>query len=216
MAEELANIDKPGLAQFQGKRKLYLIPLIYAGTDAPPEFKEKYQRFWQQVTEQITAQESKVGKINRIYHETISVGGENGLNIMEHLNILSYTIVKDKMDKGAAFEAVEEMTLVDECMDWERCLMIGLYSQKVAETVSRAYHESATKRFAHISHRIDESLQENEVALLFIREGHAVQFPKDVDVFIVAPPALDEINRWLRDRQKEPAQTDESEKKTAE
>ncbi len=216
MAEELGKIDKPGLDQFQGKRKLYVIPLIYTSTDAPPEFKEKYERFWLQVTEQIAAQESKVGKINRIYHETISVGGENGLNIMEHLNILSYKIVKVKMDRGAVFEAAEEMTLVDECMDWERCLMMGLYSQKVAETVSRAYHESAAKRYAHISRRIDESLQENEVALLFIREGHAVQFPMDVDVFMVAPPALDEINRWLRDRQKEPPQTDKSEKETAE
>jgi hypothetical protein len=38
------------------------------------------------------------------------------------------------------------------------------------------------------------------VALLFIREGHLVQFPRDIDVFSVAPPALDEIHRWARDR----------------
>jgi hypothetical protein len=36
--------------------------------------------------------------------------------------------------------------------------------------------------------------------LLFIREGHLVQFPPDIDVFSVAPPALDEIHRWARDR----------------
>jgi hypothetical protein len=38
------------------------------------------------------------------------------------------------------------------------------------------------------------------VALLFIREGHLVQFPQDIEVFMVAPPALDEIHRWARDR----------------
>jgi hypothetical protein len=27
-----------------------------------------------------------------------------------------------------------------------------------------------------------------------------IQFPKDVEVFSVAPPALDEIHRWLRSR----------------
>jgi hypothetical protein len=37
------------------------------------------------------------------------------------------------------------------------------------------------------------------VALLFIREGHMVQFARDIEVFSVAPPALDEIHRWLRE-----------------
>jgi len=27
-----------------------------------------------------------------------------------------------------------------------------------------------------------------------------VQFPPDIEVFSVAPPVLDEIHRWLRDR----------------
>ena len=27
-----------------------------------------------------------------------------------------------------------------------------------------------------------------------------VQFPGDIEVFMVAPPALDAIHRWLRDR----------------
>jgi len=43
-------------------------------------------------------------------------------------------------------------------------------------------------------------LKADETAILFIREGHAVQFPQDIEVFSVAPPALDEIRRWLRDR----------------
>ena len=189
--------------QFHAKRKLYVIPLLFAGAEAPAEYKEKYERFWQQVADQIAAQESKVGKISRIYHESISLGGEDGINILEKVNILSHKIVKDKVEKGASFEAVEEMELLDECMDWERCLMMGFYSTKVADTITRAYREASTKRNEHISHRIDETLKDAEVALLFIREGHAVQFPVDVDVFIVAPPALDEIHRWLRDRQKE-------------
>jgi hypothetical protein len=27
-----------------------------------------------------------------------------------------------------------------------------------------------------------------------------IQFPKDIEVFSVSPPALDEIHRWLRSR----------------
>jgi hypothetical protein len=30
-----------------------------------------------------------------------------------------------------------------------------------------------------------------------------VQFARDIEVFSVAPPALDDIHRWLRDRSKQ-------------
>ena len=46
---------------------------------------------------------------------------------------------------------------------------------------------------------LPQQLKPDEIAVLFIREGHMVQFPKDIEVFSVAPPALDEIQRWLRD-----------------
>jgi hypothetical protein len=38
------------------------------------------------------------------------------------------------------------------------------------------------------------------MAILFIMEGHMIQFPQDIEVFSVAPPALDEIHRWMRDQ----------------
>lgn len=210
MKDELGKIEKPGLDQYHGKRKLYVIPLIYAGADAPPEYKEKYGRFWQEVASQINTQESKVGKIDRVYHESLSIGGADGVGVIEKMNALCHQIVKDKVTGGAVFEAVEEMEMVDECMDWERCLLLGFYSPKVADIITRAYREASAKRYAYMSHRIDETLKENEVGLFFIREGHAVQFPADIDVFVVAPPALDEIHRWLRDRQNETPETDKT------
>ena len=48
--------------------------------------------------------------------------------------------------------------------------------------------------------RIGETLKNDEAGLLFIREEHSVQFPSDVEVFSIFPPALDEIHRWLRDQ----------------
>ena len=85
-------------------------------------------------------------------------------------------------------------------MDWERCLLFGFLSRGAAEKVSDLYRESAGKRYEYIARRINETLEPNEVAILFIREGHHVQFPQDIEVFMVAPPALDAIHRWLRDR----------------
>ena len=42
---------------------------------------------------------------------------------------------------------------------------------------------------------------------------HQVQFPPDIEVFYVAPPALDEIKRWFRTRDEEyQAQTEQESK----
>ncbi len=201
MAEELGKIEKLEIEQF-GLRKLYVVPLLFSGSDAPPDYKEKLEKYWREVNEQIANQEVKVGKIKRIYHESMSVGGEEGLKIIEEINKLSYLVAKDKFDSGAVFEATELTELADECMDWERCLLIGLFSRKVLETVAEAYQQCSRKRFEYIGRRIDETLQKGEAAILFIREGHLVQFAKDIEVFSVAPPSLDDIHRWLRDRSK--------------
>jgi hypothetical protein len=48
--------------------------------------------------------------------------------------------------------------------------------------------------------KISETLEDDEAGLLFIREGHSMQFPGDVEVFSIFPPALDEIHRWLREQ----------------
>ena len=48
--------------------------------------------------------------------------------------------------------------------------------------------------------RIDTTLAEGETGVLFISEDHGVQFPTDVQVFYVAPPALDALKRWLGER----------------
>ena len=79
--------------------------------------------------------------------------------------------------------------------------MMGLISEKVMIKVSGYFTESSKKRYEFIARKIDETLKPNEVALLFINERHMVQFPGDIEVFKIAPPALNDIYRWLRDRQ---------------
>jgi hypothetical protein len=214
MAEELGRIEKPSAERFQGERKLYLVPLLYAGKNAPPEYLERFDFYWQQVEEQIANQESKIGRTIRVYHELIAVGGEDGLKILEELNPPGYKITRERAESGAVFEATEEAELANECMDWERFLLLGFLSRSAAGKVSELYRESARKRYEHIARRIDETLGANEVAILFIREEHQVQFPEDIEVFMVAPPALDAIHRWLRERSQyeEPKESTEPDK----
>src|SRR5271157_4932375 len=168
MAEELGKIEKLDIEQF-GLRKLYVVPLIFSGADAPSDYKEKLEKYWREVNEQIANQEAKVGKIKRIYHESIAAGGEEGLKIIAEINPLSHLIAKDKYENGAIFEATEQAELADECMDWERCLLMGLFSRKALETVAAAYEKCSRERYEYIGRRIDETLQKGEVAMLFIR-----------------------------------------------
>ena len=199
MTEELGKIEKPEAGQFANKRKLYLVPLLYSWQEAPAEYSVLFDIYWQQVREHLSNLESKIGGVNRIYHESISMAGEEGLKFLEKISVSSYQIVNEKCRSGAQVEATEDTELVGESMDWERHLMMGFISEKVARTVSDFFAEASKKRYEHIAKRIDETVKENEVAMLFIREGHRVQFPPDIEVFSVFPPALNDIMRWLRD-----------------
>ena len=201
MAEPLGRIEKPDAERFVSKRKLYLVPLLFAGKEAPDEYVEKFNLYWEQVSEHIANLESKIGKVKYIFHESLAMAGEDGLKVMEKLNPPCYRIITGKCQAGAALEATEDRELAEESMDWERCLLMGFMSEKVAKIVSELYVEALRKRYEHIARRIDETLKADEVGMLFIREGHSVQFPKDVEVFSVVPPALDEIYRWMRDRE---------------
>jgi len=200
MPEQLGRIEKLEVERFKQGKKLYLVPLVYAGDEAPDEYREKCDRYWQEVAEQLANLASKIGKVDRVYHESISQSGEDGLKAMERLNPRSYQIARAECDSGAITEAVEDEELFQEVMDWQRCLMLGFMSEKVASKISGFYVEAAKKRNEFMARRISETLGEDEAGLLFVREGHSLQFPGDTEVFSVFPPALDEIHRWLRDQ----------------
>ncbi len=200
MAKQLGKIEKPDAEHFIGKRKLCLVPLIFCGENAPPEYVEKFDLYWEQVVQHLANLESKIGKVSHIYHESITLASDNGLKLIEKLNPSSCQIAKDKCQSGAVLEATEDKELAEESLDWERFLLMGFISQKVAKMVSEFYVEASRKRYEHIARRIDETLKTDEVGILFIREDHMVQFHQDIEVFSVVPPALDEIRRWQRDR----------------
>ena len=199
MAEELGKIEKPEIESYTNKKKLYLVPLVYTGENSPPEYVELYELYWKQVDEHLNNLESRMGAITRIYHESLTVGSESDVKILEKLNAKSYLLVKGRMREGVSLDVIEDKSLVEECVDWERCLTMGLISESVMRKIYDYFIDATKKRYEHITKRITETLKPGEQALLLIREGHMVQFPPDIDVFHVSPPALNELHRWLRD-----------------
>ena len=209
MTVPLGEIQKPEAERFKEGRKLYLVPLFLTPKEPPPDLQEKLERYWSGAQEHIVRLEGALGPVNHIYHETIFVSGEEGEKLVEQLNPGGYLLVHDRCQAGAQLEATEDQTLVEESADWQRCLYVGLVSQKASSTVLQAYLDVTNQRYQHISSRINETLKEDESAILVIGDNHRVQFPEDMHVFYVAPPALDELRRWINDRLKEGEQTEE-------
>ena len=48
MAEQLGKMEKPEAKHFRNKRKLYLVPLIFSAEEAPAEYVEKFNLYWEQ------------------------------------------------------------------------------------------------------------------------------------------------------------------------
>ena len=208
MAEELGKIEKPPAEEFKKGRKLYFIPLIYRAEETPEEYLEKFDKYWQQVEKQVTELGSKLGKVNRIYHELIAVSGDEGGEAIKEISDKSHGIIQACREKGAQLEAVEEGDLLTEFMDWSRCLLTGLQNPKVVARVYESYLEVGKKRNEYMAAKIDETLEADEIGILLMRENHQVQFPSDIQVFYVAPPALDEIKRWLREHETKSGEED--------
>lgn len=198
MAQELGRIGQPAAERFAGKRKLFLIPLVYEPPDQPDEGQAVLARYWRQVRSQVASLESRLGTVRHLYHETVTEGGTEGLQHMEGASRHSRPFAQEKCQEGAALEATEDEGLLAEILDLQRCLSFPFASSKVARQLHEWFTESSRKRYEHIARRIDETLQKAEVGLLLISERHQVQFPGDVEVFYVSPPALDEYRRWLQ------------------
>lgn len=212
MVGQIGKVDRPSAHKFEKRKKIYLVPLVYHSDGAPDDYKKKCNDYWQQVASQLNNLEVKIGKITHVYHESITMRGEEGLKVIKNLNSGSYHISKNKCDNGAVLEVLEQEGILAETMDWERCLFMGLMSEKVANKIYEFYTEASKKRYEMMAEKLGETLGEEESGLLFIREGHNLQFPDDVEVFSVFPPALDDIHRWLRDRSAERKGKDKKDK----
>ena len=198
MAEELGRIQRPPASQYDGRRKLLLVPLIYGPQADDPAGAEVLQNYWEQMQTQVEALETALGGLQHIYHESLTLGGDEGLEQLGAADQRSHGFITGKTQSGAVLEATEDMDVLLETLDLQRCMMIPLASANVGSRLQEWHADSNRQRYEHIANQIDSTLGENETGLLLISERHQVQFPSDIEVFYVSPPALDEYRRWFQ------------------
>jgi coenzyme F420-reducing hydrogenase alpha subunit len=203
MPETLGKIEKPSTELYKSRRKLYFVPIIFMPKKPEPEFQKIVEKYWDEAYKQIRNLEQKLGKVKKIYHELIPVGDGEGKKVIEEINPIGYKTVVEAIlkENDAKLVPVEDKELLAEFMDWSGCLSIELRSQKVFNTVYNAYVEAQKNRNEYIARQIDETLKNDEIALLLMREKHQVQFPSSIEVFYIAPPDLEDVRHWLRDKE---------------
>ena len=202
MAQELGKIERPTAAAYEGTRKLFLIPLVFSPPEPPADYVGMLERYWAGARNQVRRLADRTGRVQHIYHEGVTQPGESGLNLIKQISPRGYALINEFVQEdNAVIEAFEDADTFYESLDWQRCLMSGLISRKVMDLAMTGYRETIQKRIDEMANRIDATLLPGESALLLMPEENRLQFPKDIQVFYVAPPALDDIHRWLRDQE---------------
>ena len=189
----LGSTGKTDARRFDGKKKLFLVPLIPMSNVISESNGELLDRYWKEVTKQIGNLESALGTVRHVFHEMVHDESENGLNMLESISPGSVKLVRHLTGSGAKLCQLEDPELLMEMTDWQRCLSVGLISKKVFEMASENYKTLSDKRNASIAERINNVINETDVGLLCITEGHTVQFPPDIQVFYVAPPSSNDL-----------------------
>ena len=197
---ELGQIQRPSVEEFSGKRKLYCVANVYPVGDAPDDYKALIEKYWDEVVQQIERLEN-AGKAKKIFCELISEQGDEAIDLLGKINQRLSQIVKQRLDEGAALIPLENKEIFGPYTDWGNCLRV-VFTKEVFTRVLEFYREFSEKRLEHIMKVIGDNLAESEAGLLLMKDEDRarLQFPKDVEVFLITPPSYDDIIRWVRDR----------------
>ena len=184
-------------------RNLYCVPLIFPGV--PEELTIKY---WKDVEDQITKLEGTFGQVKKLYHEANFYAEEEGLRNIHRINERASEFINSKVKNGAIVQPLEERETVLEIYDCQLFFTLGLSSKVVSEKVSKMvpeimgiYEQAIRNRREHIPQQIMDTLPEGETGLLIMREEERaiIQFPPEINVILVMPPVLSEIDIWQKE-----------------
>jgi hypothetical protein len=195
---ELGRIAKPSLDNFAGKRKIYTVRSVYLPENPHEEYKNLFQKYWDEVSVQIEKIEA-AGKIRKIFCEHIVSAEEDALDAFARVNERAAHLIRKKMVEGVTLLPLETEEIYGPLLDWRNCLQV-VRTRKVFEQVLDFYTELLNSRFQYISDVIEKNLAEEEAGLLILREEDRLRlwFPDDIEVFFVTPPSYDDILQWIR------------------
>jgi len=187
-------------------RNLFCVPLISPGI--PEDLSKKY---WLDVQEQITKLEKSFGQVSKLYHEANYLAEEEGLKNLQGISENARQLINSKVDTGAKVQALEDKETFLEIFDCQLFLTLRFASkevmdrvQKVVPEIVQVYEQALQKRREFLPKQILNTLNEGETGILLMSEEERmkIQFPSEINVVLVMPPALSEIGKWHREQQR--------------
>jgi hypothetical protein len=197
---ELGQIERPQADEFSGKRKLYCVANIYPIEASEPGYQELVTRYWEEVEKQIEKVEV-AGKVQKVFCEIVYQQGDEALDVLGRLNEPMVRVIRKKLGEGSTLVPLEHKDILGPYTDWGNCLRV-VFTKEVFSKILEYYKEYAEKRLQHFMGMIESNLAESEAGLLFMKDEDrsSLQFPKDIEVFLITPPSYDDIMRWFREQ----------------
>src|SRR3989304_6363610 len=217
---ELGKIEKPEASSFKSKRKFYVIPTL-PFEELALEFhidNAKIERFWGEVREKISYFVSTYGNTSFVYVEGIEESEKAGIEYFEKFGKDSnhYKLIKTLADSGATIKGIDK----NESLKFSK-LLFEEYSKSFLPEIKELHQDFFGKDIdfdkwrEYLVKRIQETqdemnkytskiineLPDNSNGVLIITEGRPVDYPQGMDVFMIRPPAFDEIAKNMRDIQ---------------
>ena len=182
-------------------RSLFIVRLVqpFPGLEGYDTILSNY---WSAVKAQLDRQAITSGAIERIFVETVSGRGEDALVQLQQINPAASQLVRNLIASGSVIEDFEDTELLTELIDWGQCGAQNLMSDKVSSVVQSGQIEAAGARDDHLQARLNDAIGDDESAVVFAVSGQ-LPIPDRIERFIVSPPELDQLERWLRAKMEE-------------
>ena len=182
-------------------RSLFIVRLVqpFPGLEG---YDTMLSNYWSAVKAQLDRQAITSGAIKRIFVETVTGRGEDALIQLQQINPEASQLVRNLIASGSVIEDFEDTELLTELIDWGQCGAQNLMSDKVSSVVQSGQIEAAGARDDHVQARLNDAIGDDEPAVVFAISGQ-MPVPDRIERFIVSPPELDQLERWLRAKMEE-------------
>lgn len=197
---EIGKINKPDVEKYKNRKKIYFVRNLYLPKNATDQYKSIFDRYWKEVDEHL-AKIEVAGKIKKIYCESLYMSGEDAMRVLKSMNAALEKIIKNKIDAGAELLPLEDKEIFGSYVDWNNCMMV-IRTSKVYDKVQEELKAVVRDRFKHIKSVLENGIGEAEAALLLMRgeDRDSLELSDDIEVFVISPPAYDDLMKFLRDR----------------
>ena len=121
---------------------------------------------------------------------------------LSQANPQAHSLVRHLVGNGATVEEFEDAELLGQLIDWGQCASQNLVSEKVRNVVATGHAETSGQRDEHLTKRLNDAIGDDESALA-LAVSEQLPIPDRIERFIVSPPELDQLERWLRAKMEE-------------